>query len=192
MNKFYLITFSFAVFVGALPGCNPITPTTFPKTDNPEITTPEQFDQLATAVDDMNGKRVKIAGQSIRTEEIDEGLFVTARWLPFPSDDLHFSETPPSQTPSSQQSKKRRFTFLYPGAKNVDPSLTWQGNKFILLGDLKGKKSIPVTLSGKSAFVPHFVANCVRVWKTGGSEVPNSPDTEFTAYPPLARTFCVN
>ncbi len=190
MHKEFLVVLGITGILGAFSAC--ATTTTFPTTANPEITTPEDFDHLASTVIDLKDKRVKIAGKSIRTEEINKGLLVVAEWLPYPSDDLHFTETPQSQTMSSKPIKKRRFTFLYPGAKNVDPSLTWKGNKFILIGDIQGQKKVPITLTGKSAFVPHLVASCVRVWKTGGSEVPDSPDTEFTAYPPLARTFCVD
>ena len=191
MHKIFLVAASILGIVGTSAGCT--TPsTTFPKTANPEIATIEDYDNLASSVDELKDKRIKIAGKSIRTEEVDKGLFVVAEWLPYPSDDLHFSESPQSQTASPKQTRTRRFTFLYPGVKNVDPSLTWKGNKFILIGDINGQKKVPVTLSGKMVSVPHLVASCVRVWKTGGSEVPHSPDTEFTAYPPLARTFCVD
>ena len=88
-----------------------------PTTANPEITTPEEFDLMASTLNDLKDKRVKIAGKSIRTEEIDAGLLVVAEWLPYPSDDLHFTETPQSKSTSSMQKKKRRFTFLYPGRR---------------------------------------------------------------------------
>ena len=192
MNRQLLAALFITGILIALSGCAPKTTTSFPQTTNPEITTTEDFDLMASTVNDLKDKRIKIAGKSIRTEEIDKGLLVVAEWLPYPSDDLHFSEPSISQTSSSKKKKKRRFTFLYPGAKNVDPSLTWKGNKFILIGDVKGQKKVPVTLTGQSVPVPYFVASCVRVWKTGGSEVPHSPDTEFTAYPPLARTFCID
>jgi hypothetical protein len=185
-----MVALGITVLIGTFAGCT-TPPTTFPQTENPEITTVEDFDNLATSVNELKDKRIKIAGQSVRVEENDEGLLVFAEWLPYPSDDLHFTETPQSQPNLSKPTKKRRFTFLYPGAKNVDPSLTWKGNKFILLADIKGQKKIPVTLAGRSASVPHFEANCIRVWKTGGSEIGHAPDSQLSAYPPLARTFCV-
>jgi hypothetical protein len=156
---------------------------------NPEITNADDFDNLATHVEQNLGKRVKIAGQKIRVEETPEGLFVVAEFLPYPNDDLHFTD---SAIGKPKPTKARgRFTFLYPGKKNVtDPILTWKGNRFILLGDIKGQKQVPVTLTGKKLSVPYFVAHCVRVWKTGGSEVGSAPDDLFGAYPPLARTFC--
>ena len=186
-----MIALGITGFIGIFSGCT-TPPTTFPTTANPEITTTEDFDNLSSTVNELKDKRVKIAGKSIRTEENDKGLLVVAEWLPYPSDDLHFSDTPHSHTASSKPTRKRRFTFLYPGAKNVDPSLTWKGNKFILIGDIKGQKKVPVTLTGRSASLPHLVASCVRVWKTGGSEVGDAPDDLYAAYPPLARTFCVD
>ena len=191
MDKKLSVAMGITALIVIVSGCT-TPPTTFPTTDNPEITTTDDFDNLASSENDLKDKRVKIAGKSIRTEEIDKGLFVVAEWLPYPSDDLHFPDPPNSRVTSSKHTEKRRFTFLYPGAKNVDPSLTWKGNKFILIGDVKGEKKVAITLTGKSASVPHLVASCIRVWKTGGSAVSHSPDTEFTAYPPLARTFCVD
>ena len=191
MNNQFKTAVGLVGLLGTLAGCT-TTSTTFPQTDNPEISTAGDFDNLATNVSSFKDKRVKIAGKSVRVEQKNEGLLVIAEWLPYPSDDLHFTETPSSQASSPGKIRGRRFTFLYPGAKNVDPSLTWRGNKFILLADIKGETTTPVSLTGKPETVPHLVAHCVRVWKTGGSKVPNSPDTEFTAYPPLARTFCVD
>ena len=156
---------------------------------NPEITTADDFDTLANHLTELKDKRVKIAGQKIRVEETDEGLFVVAEFLPYPNDDLHFTDSAigiPKPTKG-----KGRFTFLYPGKKNVtDPILTWQGNRFILLGDIKGHKKVPITLSGRSINVPYFEAHCVRVWKTGGDEVSSDPDDLYAAFPPLARTYC--
>jgi len=190
MYKKFMAALSLAGLLGTFAACTTVT--TFPQTANPEITTAEDFDNLSTTVNDLKDKRVKIAGKSIRVEENDEGLLVIAEWLPYPSDDLHFTETPDSQPTPSKKVRRRRFTFLYPGAKNVDPSLTWRGNKFILLADIKGDKMIPTSLTGKSASVPHLVARCVRVWKTGGSQIGDAPDSQLSAYPPLARTFCVD
>ncbi len=190
MYKKFMAALSIAGLLGTFAGCTTVT--TFPQTANPEITTAEDFDNLSTTVNDLKDKRVKIAGKSIRVEENEEGLLVIAEWLPYPSDDLHFTETPDSQPTPSKKVRRRRFTFLYPGAKNVDPSLTWRGNKFILLADIKGEKTIPISLTGKSASVPHLVARCVRVWKTGGSQIGDAPDSQLSAYPPLARTFCVD
>ena len=190
MYKQFMPALSIAGLLWALPACTTIT--TFPQTENPEIATLEDFNNLTAAVNDHKDKTIKIAGKSIRVEENEDGLLVIAEWLPYPSDDLHFSDEPKSQPTTSKKTGGHRFTFLYPGAKNVDPSLTWRGNKFILLADVKGEKMTPTSLTGRSAQVPYLVAHCVRVWKTGGSQVPHAPDTEFTAYPPLARTYCVD
>ncbi|MDX1411277.1 MAG: hypothetical protein R3351_03905, partial [Nitrospirales bacterium] len=168
MHKKLLVALGISGIFVTFVGCTTTPPTTFPQTANPEITTTEDYDILASTVNELLDKRIKIAGKSIRTKEIDEGLMVFAEWLPYPSDDLHFSDPPQTLTASSKSVKKRRFSFLYPGAKNVDPTLTWQGNKFILIGDIKGQKKITITLTGKMASVPHLVASCVRVWKTGG------------------------
>lgn len=188
MNKHFIAALGLAGIIVACAS-NTITASPISIDNNPAISNAEEFDNLATSVDQHLGKRIKIAGKKIRVEEISEGLLVIAEFLPYPMDDLHFSDAAAGEPKPSKG--RGRFTFLYPGKKNVtDPILTWKGNKFILLGDIKGQKKVPITLSGKSISVPYIVANCVRVWKTGGSEVPHSPDTEFTAYPPLARTYC--
>ena len=146
--------FIIAGLLWALPACTTVT--TFPQTENPEITTVEDFNNLSAAVNDHKDKTIKIAGKSIRVEENEDGLLVIAEWLPYPSDDLHFSEEPKSQPATSKKTGGHRFTFLYPGAKNVDPSLTWKGNKFILLADVKGTKDDSNFLNGKIGPGPLF------------------------------------
>ena len=125
---------------------------TFPYTEGSAIDTTEEFEKLATDVQDFKGESIKLAGQVRRVEENDEGLLVIADWLPYPKDDLHFTEDWQSAKTSSKKVRGHRFTFLYPGAKNVDPSITWKGNKFIILGDITGKKDIPTSLTGQSTF----------------------------------------
>ena len=190
MNKKSLAALSFAGLIGmALPYTSSASPISMDY--NPAISNAQEFDNLATSVDEHNGERIKIAGQIIRAEETEEGVLVTAEFLPYPMDDLHFTDTAEGQPKPSKG--KGRFSILYPTKKKVkNPEFIWKGNKFILLGDVNGKRKVPITLTGRSISVPHIVANCVRVWVTGGSEVSASPDTEFTAYPPLARTFCVD
>ena len=190
MHKQLIMALGVVGLIGLSQGCTHAP--SFPQTDNPEITTAEDFDMMVTDANNLKGKTIKIAGKKVRVEKKDDGLIVIAEWLPFPTDDLHFTDTPPSQTDAAKKPGGRRFTFLYPGAKGTDPSLTWKGNKFILLADIQGKKMTPTSLTGRTTSVPYLVARCIRVWKTGGSEIPHAPDTEFTAYPPLARTYCVD
>ena len=194
MYKQFIVALGMAGLLGAISAC--VTPgSQFPQTENPEIQTAAQFDDMVNSIDELKNKRIKIAGEKVRFEDTDDGLLITAKWLPFPSDDLHFSETHESRIQSEKEAGRRRFTFIFPAAKNkdIDPLVKWRGNKFILLGDINGVKSVPTSLTGKSSSVPHLVGNCIRVWKTGGSKVSShSPDTEFTAYPPMARTYCID
>ena len=190
MHKHIVMIFS---IVGALTfgsGCTHAP--SFPQTDNPEVTTAEDFDMIVKEANSLKGKTIKIAGKKVRVEKQDDGLLVIAEWLPFPTDDLHFTDVPPSQAGVVKKARGRRFTFLFPGTKEANSMTTWRGNKFILLADIQGEKMTPTSLTGRTASVPYLVARCIRVWKTGGSEIPHSPDTEFTAYPPLARTYCVD
>ena len=113
-----------------------------------------------------------------------------AEWLPFPSDDLHFTETPGSQ-PITKRPGGRRFTFLYPEKAQVSTLAKWRGNQFIILADIKGEKKIPISLTGQTASVPYLVAQCMRVWKTGGSQIGYAPDSDLSPYPPFSRTYCV-
>ena len=190
MHKNIMMAFSFIGALSAWSSCTHVP--SFPQTDNPEVTTADDFDMIAAEADTMKGKTIKIAGKKVRVEKKDDGLFVIAEWLPFPTDDLHFTDAPPSEAGAAKKSGGRRFTFLFPGAKETDPAVTWRGNKFILLADIQGTKMTPTSLTGRTTSAPYLVAHCIRVWKTGGSEVPHAPDTEFTAYPPLARTYCVD
>lgn len=193
MYKQFMAALVIAGLFGGLSAC--VAPgTQFPQTENPEIETAEQFDTMAASINNLKDKRIKIAGEKIRFDETDDGLLVTAKWLPYPSDDLHFSESPASRQQAEKEAGSRRFTFIFPVAKDksVDPLVTWRGNKFILLADISGVKSVPTSLTGKLSSVPHLVGHCIRVWKTGGSKVSHSPDTEFTAFPPMARTYCAD
>ena len=109
---------------------------------NPEITNADDFDNLATSVEENMGKRVKIAGQKIRVEESEEGLFVVAEFLPYPSDDLHFTDSAIGQPKPTKG--RGRFTFLYPGKKNVtDPILTWKGQPIHSFGRYQGAQESP-------------------------------------------------
>ena len=67
MFKTFMPALSIAGILWALPACTTIT--TFPQTENPEIATVEDFNNLSTAVNDHKDQTIKIAGKSIRVEE---------------------------------------------------------------------------------------------------------------------------
>jgi hypothetical protein len=191
MHTKFFFALSIAGLLVASSACTGVIRPTFPTTDHPRIKTAEDFDSLAATVNDLKDETIRIAGKKVRVEEKEEGLFVVAEWLPYPRDDMHFTEFPGSQ-PTMKKAGGRRFTFLYPRAEQVSALAKWRGNQFILLANIKGQKQIPVSLTGRLASVPYLEAQCMRVWKTGGSQIGYAPDSDLGAYPPIARTYCLD
>ncbi len=174
-------------FVGVfaiIAGCAAVS--TFPDNGAKTIDTPIDFDQLLASPQQSPEQPIKVAGRISRVESHPEGVIISASWLPYPAKGNFGSETKEIQETSYPG---RRLVLLYP--QTLDPFLSLQGNMFIAVGKLSGTKNT-TTFMGTSSATPNIIARCLRVWKTGSSDLNVSPDTENTGYPPIVKTYCVS
>lgn len=156
---------------------------TFPDNGGTTLTASDEFGTLVAKPDLYQGRAVRLAGRIVGVETTDEGTTILAEWLPFPE--------PGQYGPAkAAKSEGERFTLHYPG--KLDPKGTWYGNKFVVAGAMKGTTKI-TTVGGSSTSVPHIEARCLRVWKTGASDLSDAaPDVEQTGFPPVQQTYCSN
>ncbi|MDT7043193.1 hypothetical protein [Candidatus Nitronereus thalassa] len=162
------------------------TVSTFPNIDAKTIDTPAEYDQLLTTPRSLTEYPIKVAGRVSRIESTSEGMILSANWLPYPANNNFGAE---SKEALETQQSGRRLELLYP--KALGSFLSLQGNMFIAIGQLAGTKNT-TTMVGTSTNTPYIIVQCLRVWKTGSSELNVSPDTENTGYPPIVKTYCVS
>ena len=120
--------------------------------------TPEDFARLSPAPE---GSGVRTAGRLRRAEAAGKGWRVLAGWLPFP--------TGPHDGPGGASPGDRyHFSAWFPGAID-ERGLQW-GNEFVLSGRVTGREEL-MTLHGLRRHVPLLQAECLHVWKTGGTDL---------------------
>ena len=175
----YSIFAGVLVVIFSLQGCSSIP--MFPSNGSSEaVESTSEFGVLIAKPDAYTGRAIKMAGKIVGVERSGQSTVVFAEWLPYPA--LQFAG-PDEPAPSNG----RRFTVLYPGQVDAEGSL--HGNKFLVIGDVKGTKSM-ITLEGISKEFPHIVARCLHVWKSGDDEIEQIPDFENTGYPVAQQTYC--
>jgi starvation-inducible outer membrane lipoprotein len=162
------------------------TVSTFPDNGAKTIDTPADFDQIMTSPQQFSGQPIKVAGRISRVESHPEGVILSANWLPYPANGK-FESVSGNVLETSHLGK--RLALLYP--QTLDPFLSLQGNMFIAIGQLSETKNTS-TFMGATTTVPNITVQCLRVWKTGSSELNVAPDTENTGYPPMVKTYCVS
>lgn len=118
-------------------------------------------------------------GRILAIDPTSDGSLITAEELPLTRAATGVMET---AKPTSS------FVFRYKG--RIDALGLQPGNKFILVGLVKGTQT--VTINGVQRLAPYLVARCVHVWKTGRyaiSDFPNLPG----GYSPLEhQTYCAH
>ena len=160
-------------------GCS--TAPLFPNYTSEEVQK-EQFGVLIAEPDVYRGRAVKVAGRVVGVESTEKGTLIIAEWLPYPQK----GQYGPGDNEFTGQN---RFTLLYPGA--IDPWSSWQGNRFIMTGEIEGTQNMVASFTGATREVPYMVARCIHVWEVGDNLWWNQPDTDPSGYPYLQQTFCV-
>lgn len=173
-----VIAYGMAVAVCLMgAGCSS-TPTLFPA----DVTTKSsalEFGALQTKPDVFAGQVVQLAGRIVGVEPSEGGTLILASELPL--------EKHPIYGPAETSEPTTPFAVLYPG--KVDPSVTWYGNKFVVVGLAKGEQA--VTVNGIARREPYMVAKCMHVWKTGGYYgIADFPHMADGYYPLEHQTYC--
>ena len=118
-------------------------------------------------------------GRIIAIEQTSDGTLITAEELPLTQAATEVVET---TKPTGW------FVFLYKG--HIDPPGLQQGNKFIMVGLVKGTQK--VTINGTQRLAPYVVARCVHVWKTGRYAITDFPNLPGGYYPLEHQTYCLD
>ncbi len=127
----------------------------------------------------LTGKVVQVGGQMLRITKTDEGLLIMAQELP-----LTHGAVP---RPADEAKSTGSFVILYQGP--VDAAGLQRGNKFTLIGEMKGTQTI--TLGDIRKPVPYLRARCLHVWKTGTYAIADFPNIADGYYPLQEETYCV-
>ena len=118
-------------------------------------------------------------GRIIAIEQTSNGSLITAEELPLTQSATEVVET---AKPTGW------FVFFYKGF--IDPLGLQQGNKFILVGLVKGTQN--VAINGVQRLAPYVVARCVHVWKTGRYAISDYPNVPGGYYPLEQQTYCLD
>ena len=170
------ITGTFLIFQGCSTG--PV----FPNNSSKEVQK-EEFGVFIAKPEVYRGRAVKLAGRIVGVENTEKGTLIFAEWLPYPKEGQY--------GPSANDiTGENRFTLLYPGT--IDKGSSWQGNRFVMTGEIKGTKDVVASFTGASKAVPHMVARCIHLWEVGDNIWWTQPDTDPGGYPYLQQTYCAN
>ena len=165
-------------------GCT--TDPMFPTNSSDEVKK-EEFGVLVAEPDVYRGRAVKLAGRVVGVESTDKGTLIIAEWLPYPTQGAYGPET-------NDISGQNRFKLLYPG--DLDPWSSWQGNRFVMTGEIEGTQDMVSSFTGVSKPVPYMVARCIHMWEVGDNtwwvqpdtEPPDTPISNIRIVPPRERT----
>jgi len=126
----------------------------------------------------LAGRVVQLGGVILRAAPSEEGTLITAQELPLKG-------SPPR--PADEVKPSGQFVILYRG--RIDVGGLQRGNKFALIGELKGTQPIEDGEANKA--VPFLHARCLHVWKTGGYAIGDFPNLADGYYPLAEETYCV-
>jgi starvation-inducible outer membrane lipoprotein len=143
----------------------------------------EEFGVFVAQPDVYRGRAVKLAGRIVGVESTEKGTLIVAEWLPYPQKGQYGPG-------ANEFTGQNRFKLLYPGV--IDPWSSWQGNRFVMTGNIEGTQNMVASFTGASKSVPYMVARCIHVWEVGDNTWWDQPDTEPGGYPYLQHTYCAN
>lgn len=152
----------------------------FPTNSSDEVQK-EEFGVFVAQPDVYRGRAVKLAGRVVRVESTEKGTLIIAEWLPYPQKGQYGPG-------ANETTGQNRFKLLYPGV--IDPWSSWQGNRFVMTGEIEGTQEMVSSFTGVSKPVPYMVARCIHVWEVGDNTWWVQPDTEPGGYPYLQHTYC--
>ena len=176
--KYMLSGLAVAGFFLIFQGCT--TGPMFP-TNSSNAVQKEEFGVLVAQPDVYRGRAVKLAGRVVGVEPTDNGTLIIAEWLPYPKKGAYGPE-------ANEFTGQYRFKLLYPG--DIDSWSSWQGNRFVMTGEINGTQDMVSSFTGVSKPVPYMVARCIHVWEVGDNTWWVQPDTEPGGYPYLQHTYC--
>lgn len=169
-----------AALLLVLPACS--SAPMFPSNSSQEVQK-EQFGVFVAEPDVYRGRAVKLAGRVVGVETTENGTLIVAEWLPYPKKGQYGPGT-------NDFTSRDRFTLLYPGV--INPWSSWQGNRFVMTGEIEGTQDMVASFTGASKSVPYMVARCIHVWEVGDNTWWDQPDTEPGGYPYLQQTYCAS
>ena len=107
------------------------------------------------------GTKVQLGGRIIQADPKAKGVLIIAEQMPIVNHPVYGPADPGKRVGEFQ------FALLFPG--QLDPSALRDGNRFIVVGTTKGRKSVVVEGAPKTE--PYLVAECIHIWQTGRSEI---------------------
>ena len=165
-------------------GCSPLS--TFPFPETTIIKTEQDFSALNHRSPHAKNRALQLTGRIIRSEMTPQNVSFHAEWLPFPENVI----AGPERLSTGQFN--RRFSMQFSGA--IDGDGRRQGNEFLMVGQFVGMQET-WTLHGISKSIPHFLVQCLHIWKTADTDLVEFiwMDPLDESYPPsLEETYCVS
>lgn len=127
----------------------------------------------------LKGQMVLLGGRIVSAEAKGGKLVFVAQELPV--------QDRPFRRPIDTVKPIGDFVFTYQGL--VDQTGLQPANKFLLVGEMRGTETIVV--DGADKAVPHLIARCLHVWKTGQYAIRDFPDLPDGYYPLAEETYCI-
>jgi starvation-inducible outer membrane lipoprotein len=173
--------------VGSVLAC--ATPAPFPPSVMKDVAPSFHFEAWKEASPSNNtgksdaGMKVQLGGRIIQAGANNgSGVLIVAEQLPIVQHPVYG----PAET--AKRTGDYEFAVVYPGQLN-DRALR-NGNRFIVVGTTKGRKSVVVDGAPKTE--PFLVADCIHIWETGRSEIASFKESSGGGYSPLPeQTYCV-
>ncbi len=126
----------------------------------------------------FKGLTVLAGGRVVSVSQKNDGFLIVAQELPV--------RNRPSRMPMDGVKPIGDFVFLYQG--DIEPAGIQNGNKFILVGEIRGTETM--TINGAAKAVPYLIVQCLHVWKTGRYAIADFPDLPDGFYPLEEQTYC--
>jgi hypothetical protein len=108
-----------------------------------------------------SGLKVELGGRIVQASRNGKGIVIVAEQLPIVKHPVYGPAEDVKRTGDYE------FAFLYPG--ELEPQALINGNRFVIVGTTTSRR--PVVLNGVTKTEPFLVADCIRIWETGKTEI---------------------
>ncbi len=154
--SFFVILFTIVALSACAP--NPL----FPPKATDDIDEYFDFDVWRKAPNTGIGRKIELAGRVVRADNRNGETFVIAEQLPI-VDGLVYE---------TLALKKRMGEYGIFYRATIDPKWLGAGNLLMVIGNVTQPKTVAV--NGAQHTFPLLIAECLRLWRTGGKELPQS------------------
>jgi starvation-inducible outer membrane lipoprotein len=143
-----------------LSGCapNPL----FPPKATDDIDEHFDFEVWRKASNSRMGRKIELAGRVVRADNRNGETFIIAEQLPI-VDGLVYETL-------ARKKRTGEYGIFY--RATIDPKWLGTGNLLMVIGAVTKPKTVAV--DGVQQSLPFLIAECLRLWKTGGKELPQS------------------